>query len=94
MTTRSIAFTFVGLIGFCFALSFLVLSSAHAEGGSRTRVIDFEESVVEGVNKSPLDSFNQISEAEKRRRKIHLYKKRAGFRDETYQTLQEMRFEQ
>ena len=66
-------------------------SSAQAEG-TRQKVIDFEDEYVEGVNKRPLDSVSQISEAE-RRRKNHLYRKRVGFRSETLETLRMMRFE-
>ena len=80
-------------MGLCFWVSFWVLSSAQAENGSRQKVIDFEESVVEGVNKRPLDSFNQISDAEKRKRRLHLYRKRASFKSETTQTIDQMRFE-
>lgn len=82
-----------GLFCICLGLSYWVLRSAHAGESGRQKVIDFEESVVEGVNKRPLDSFNQISEAEKRKRRLHLYRKRASFHTETLQTLDQMRFE-
>ncbi|MEK6578822.1 MAG: hypothetical protein AABZ55_06315 [Bdellovibrionota bacterium] len=57
----------------------------------KEKVIDFEESLVEGMNKKPLDSLNQISEAERRRRRSHLYRKRAGFTTETYETVRTLR---
>jgi hypothetical protein len=60
----------------------------------RGKVIDFEDEVVEGVNKQPLDSLSQISEAERRRRKPHLYRKRGGFRTETAETLRVLRYAQ
>ncbi len=63
-----------------------------AKGPDRQKVIDFEDEVVEGVNKRPLDSLSQISE-EQRRRKTHLYRKRVGFRSETLETLRMVRFE-
>jgi len=72
-------------------------SYSRAEGGApptnRQKVIDFEDSLVEGMNKRPLDSFSQISERD-RRKKLHLYRKRSGFRTENQTTLEEMRFTQ
>ncbi len=58
---------------------------------NRQKTIDFEGELVEGVNKRPSDSLNQISEYRNRRKKHHLYKKRQGFRTETATTLHEMR---
>jgi hypothetical protein len=65
-----------------------------AEGGApkRQKVIDFEGDVVEGVNKRPFDSLNQISDAKKRRNRPHLYRKRAGFRTETADELKVLRY--
>jgi len=60
----------------------------------RSRVIDFEDEVVEGVNRKPLDSLNQISERDKRRRRMHLYRKRSGFRADTQELLSETRYAQ
>ncbi len=68
--------------------------NASAEAGSRSKVIDFEDALVEGVNKQPLDSLSQLSDAQRRRRKVHLYRKRVGFRAETKQTLKEIRLAQ
>ncbi len=62
--------------------------------GSRSTVIDFEGALVEGINKRPLDSFNQLSDQDKGRRKLHLYRKRQGFRTETRETLKEIGFAQ
>ena len=61
---------------------------------SHQKVIDFEDEIVEGMNKRPLDSLNQISEKEKRKRKQHLYRKRVGFRAETNESLHELRYVQ
>jgi predicted HicB family RNase H-like nuclease len=60
----------------------------------RQKVIDFEDEVVEGVNKRPLDSVSQLSEKDRRRKKPHLYRKRASFKSETSQTLTEIRYQQ
>lgn len=74
-----------------FALSFLA-ASALAQNTKRSKVIDFDDEVVEGMNRRPLDSLSQISEKDKKRRKAHLYRKRAGFRTETSETLRALRF--
>ena len=75
-------------------LSLFCLSlSAHAiDDTKRQKVIDFEDEVVEGVNKKPLDSVDQISEADRKKHKPHLYRKRGGFRTETAETLRVLRF--
>lgn len=59
---------------------------------TRQKVIDFEGDLVEGVNKQPLDSLSEVSEARKRKRQSHLYRKRRSFRTETQETLGEMRY--
>lgn len=71
----------------------LVAGVSHAKGKS-SRVIDFDGDVVEGMNKRPLDSLSHISDQDKRKRKPHLYRKRAGFRTETAETLKAMRYSQ
>ena len=61
------------------SLLFHGISSFGSESG-RSREIHFEDDLVEGVNKKPLDSFNQISEIDQNQR-LHLYRKRFGFTD-------------
>lgn len=52
-----------------------------ATGNSkRSRSINFEDELIEGINRKPLDSVNQLSEFEANRLR-HLYSKRAGFVD-------------
>ena len=70
----------------------LLMATSAQSGVKREKVIDFDDEVVEGVNKQPLDSLSQVSEAERRRRKPHLYRKRGGFRTETTETLRVLRF--
>jgi Ni/Co efflux regulator RcnB len=60
----------------------------------RQKVIDFEEDLVEGLNKRPLDSLSSLSDRGRKRRKQHLYRKRVGFRTETQDTLRELRYAQ
>jgi hypothetical protein len=58
---------------------------------SRSKNLDFEDEVVEGVNRRPLDSLATLAN-DKDKRKNHLYSKRFHFRAETEQTLREMGF--
>ena len=63
-------------------LILLVASSFHtcfAESESK-KSINFEDELIEGINRKPLDSFNQLSEQD-RKKKDHLYHKRSGFND-------------
>lgn len=84
-----------GLVSAPFATSAMAATDkgdAKATGGKRQKVIDFEDEVVEGLNKRPLDSLSQISEKDKRRRKMHLYRKRVGFRTETAESTKAARY--
>ena len=77
------------LIYLTLGLAFLVAGAAWA--GKPQKVIDFEDEVVEGLNKRPLDSLSQISERDRRKRRPHLYRKRVSFKSEVQQALQEWR---
>ncbi len=58
---------------------FQVPLSSHAEG-QRSRSLNFEDDLIEGINRKPLDSFNQISDPN-HHKASHLYQKRSGFAD-------------
>ncbi len=73
--------------------SFLLLRETCFGAEKRAKVIDFDDDVVEGMNKRPLDSLSEISERDGKKHKPHLYRKRAGFRTETEETLRQIRFE-
>lgn len=79
-------------------LMLIFVAATTAAGNDRPpghlKVIDFDDEIVEGMNKRPLDSLSQLSEKEKSRRKSHLYRKRGGFRTETALSLQQLRFAQ
>lgn len=82
-----------GIIAAVIALLALVPSApAKERKGAETQVIDFEDELIEGLNKSPLDSLSQISEQEGKKNRIHLYKKRVGFKSETRESLRELRY--
>ena len=81
-------------LSFCLLLaSFLLVRETCFGAEKRSKVIDFDDEVVEGLNKRPLDSLNQISERDRKKHKPHLYRKRAGFRTETDETLRQIKFE-
>ncbi|OFZ78765.1 MAG: hypothetical protein A2583_09855 [Bdellovibrionales bacterium RIFOXYD1_FULL_53_11] len=74
-----------------FAMSILTNAGAFAsEKTKRAKAIDFDDEVVEGMNKRPLDSVSQLSEAGRNRKKDHLYRKRGGFKGETAVMLREL----
>ena len=79
-------------MGYLVLITLVCFASPSNATNKREKVIDFEDEVVEGLNKKPLDSLNQISERERRRRKNHLYRKRAGFRFENAETLRTVRY--
>jgi hypothetical protein len=76
------------------ALMGLALAATSVAKSKSSKVIDFDGDLVEGMNKRPLDSLSHISEHDKKKRKPHLYRKRAGFRTETAETLKVMRYSQ
>ena len=76
--------------------AFLILAAAlasNALAGAREKVIDFEDALVEGVNRKPYDSLQALSEKERRHRRAHLYHRRAGFQSEIEETLLERALE-
>lgn len=86
--------TFLRLTLVVIVICGLYYDSANAGDKNRQKVIDFEDQLVEGMNKQPLDSLNQISEKDRKKKKPHLYRKRTGFRSETNETLGVMRYNQ
>jgi hypothetical protein len=70
----------------------LLYVAAQAGTSGRSKVIDFDDDVVEGLNKRPLDSLSQISERNKRQKKPHLYRKRTGYRYETTEMMKTIQY--
>jgi hypothetical protein len=81
------------LASIVFVLSVFAVDWAHSKGKGQ-KVIDFEDEVVEGMNKQPLDSVSQLSDLEKRRKRPHLYRKRKGFKSEVAETVSHLRYVQ
>lgn len=79
--------TLLVLMGFAFEAA-----ARPNAGDKRQKVIDFEDEVVEGLNRRPLDSLSQVSERDKKRKKPHLYRKRVGFKTENAETLRALRY--
>ena len=69
-------------------------SGAGKVPNNRKKSLDFDDELVEGMNKRPLDSLNQISEKDKRRRRPHLYRKRTSYDLEIAKNLKELGFVQ
>lgn len=61
--------------------------------GKRSKVINFEDEVVEGINRKSLDSVSQITE-QNRKKKLRLYQKRAGFHDLNQEMIDQVRLTQ
>lgn len=74
------------------AAAMLLTVSSRGGESERQRTIDFEDSIVEGMNKRPLDSLSQLSDKNGGKERPHLYRKRAGFRPEIRESVIESRF--
>ena len=61
-----------------------------APAGERTRDLDFEGEVIEGMNKRPLDSLTSLSEGEGDRSKGHLYRRTKKFKQENQELTREI----
>lgn len=70
----------------------LTLSTTTFAQSKRSTVLNFEDEMVEGINRKPLDSVNQISERNKKGQG-HLYRKRAGFADRDQILMNELRLQ-
>ena len=73
----------IGVSLMLFGLAESSVAQAQPRGGSRQKVIDFDDELVEGMNKKPLDSVSQLGDGKGRRKKPHLYRKRGSFRLES-----------
>ena len=63
---------------------------SHAQDTQRSKSIHFEDELVEGINRRPLDAFNQVSEGDLNSHS-HLYRKRSGFADRDQLLFEELR---
>ena len=77
----------------CFLQILGALASADSAYGAKLRrekAIDFEDDVVEGLNKRPLDSLSQLNEGQRRKRKPHIYRVRRSFSEEALTTMRNL----
>lgn len=63
-----------------FLIIILLSSTSYSADSKYSKSINFEDELVEGINRKSLDSANYLSENDPNRRK-HLYSKRSGFVD-------------
>ncbi len=59
------------------------------QSGSRSSSLNFEDEVVEGMNRNPFDSLTHIGKNDDRNQK-HLYRKKSNFRYEIKLNIREM----
>lgn len=65
-------------------------SLATASAGERKTKLDFEDQLVEGVNKRPLDSLNSVNDGNGSGKNRHLYRRKIRFDAENRRTLQDI----
>jgi len=90
------------LVLFLGALSILCLSFpsqageslSNSPGQGRKKSLSFEDELIEGINKRPLDSLSYVADGNKKKRKRHLYWKRLEFSAATHEKLNELRLVQ
>lgn len=88
-----VRFALLGISSSILLSSFAFASDVKLDSETKSKTkLDFDGAFVEGMNKRPLDSLMQISDADKRKRKAHLYHKRDSFKPETAETIQDMRY--
>jgi hypothetical protein len=73
-----------------FIIIILFSSTSYSGENKRSKSINFEDELVEGINRKSLDSVNQLSEFEANQRK-HLYRKRSGFVDRDRLVMDELK---
>ena len=75
---------------FIFIFVILISSTSYSADHLRSKNINFEDELVEGINRKPLDSVNQLSEFDANQHK-HLYRKRSGFVDRDRLVMDELK---
>ena len=73
-----------------FIFIIFISSTSYSLENMRSKNINFEDELVEGINRKPLDSVNQLSEFDGNQRK-HLYRKRSGFVDRDRLVMEELK---
>lgn len=73
-----------------FLIIILLSSTSYSSESKRSKSINFEDELVEGINRKSLDSVNQLSEIDPAHRK-HLYSKRSGFVDRDRLVMDELK---
>ena len=68
----------------------LISMSSASEAGDRKKSLDFNEQLIEGLNKRPLDSLNSVNDGSGEGRHRHLYRKKTRFDAELRATLRDL----
>ena len=73
-------------------LAVIIVCSAalNARGGERKTKLDFEDQLVEGLNKRPLDSLNSLNDGSGSGKNRHLYRRKTRFDPENRRTLKDL----
>jgi hypothetical protein len=67
--------------------------ASRSPASERSKSIDFDNDVIEGMNKNPLDSLTRVGASDDKQQG-HLYRRKANFKRETRQASQEMGYSQ
>jgi hypothetical protein len=70
-------------------ISFALLPSAGL-AEERRKAMEFEDGMVEGMNRRSRDSLSQVGDKDRNGKKPHLYKKRTEFKEETADALRDL----
>ncbi len=89
---HSSAIRALAFLAFGIAVSTSAFAQSHVAGSSRETSLDFEDQVVEGMNKRPFDYLNTLANKDRKRDQSRLYEKRTHFRPELADSLDEVRF--
>lgn len=82
---------FFGFVLFA-CLSYATLPTI-TQANDRQKELNFEDELIEGVNKRPLDSLNTLGETDREKRRQRLYQKKPDFQSETQHTLRDLRYQ-
>ncbi len=81
---------------YCLGVFFILCFPAHAQSlfgtKERQKDLNFEDQVVEGMNKKPYDYLNLLGNKDGKNQNSRLYEKRTHFKPEVKQTVEELRY--
>ncbi len=87
---KNFKWTSILLVVLLMTIPTLASAGALFENSSREKELNFEDQVVEGMNKKPYDYLSTLGGKKKNGQKARLYRKRIHFRKEISQTIEEL----